>query len=107
MAQSILNKVVNRCIAEGSPIIKEMKRQQIYLQAIETKWIAPTNVRGSKVKASCHAGSLTLHWDHAKNVEDNHRTACDALVAKLGWDGEFIGGVIRNGVYVFVRNVER
>jgi hypothetical protein len=33
-------------------------------QAIQTKWLGPTNFRGSRVKAFCEAGSLTMGWEH-------------------------------------------
>jgi hypothetical protein len=39
------------------------------VQAITTKYIGPSNVRGSRVKATAAAGSVTLSWDHALNRE--------------------------------------
>jgi hypothetical protein len=62
------------------------------LQAITTKYIGPTNVRGSRVKATAAAGSLTLGWDHALNPEANHLAAAQAFARKLGWTGTFHGG---------------
>ena len=56
------------------------------MQAIRTRYIGPTNVRGSRVKADCEAGSITLDWDDAMNSEANHIAARDALLAKLGWN---------------------
>lgn len=61
-------------------------------QAIETKWLGPTNFRGARVKASAQAGSITIPWDHAKDVEDNHKAAARALAAKWGWEGCYVGG---------------
>ena len=63
-------------------------------QAIQTKFLAPTNVRGSRVKATAEAGSVTLSWDHALNSEQNHTVAAEALARKYGWAGEWIGGAI-------------
>lgn len=57
-------------------------------QAITTKFLGPTNVRGSRVKATAAAGSITVHWDHALNVDQNHAKAAEALVRKLGWTSE-------------------
>lgn len=54
-------------------------------QAIVTKFIGPTNYKGSRVKATADAGSITLHWDDALNSEDNHERAALALVLKFGW----------------------
>ena len=55
------------------------------MQAIRTKFLPPTDRRGSRVKAECQAGSIILNWDHAHNPDANHGLACMALVAKLGW----------------------
>ena len=54
-------------------------------QAITTRYLGPTNHRGSRILATCSAGRLTHDWNHALNTEDNHREAAQALIAKLGW----------------------
>ena len=56
------------------------------MQAIQTKFLGPTNTRGSRVKATCWLKSVTIAWDHALNVEDNHKAAIDALVMSLNYD---------------------
>ena len=71
-------------------------------QAITTKFIAPSNVKGSRVKASCQAGSLTLYWSHSLNSNENHMAAAQALANKLGWDGKWHGGYNKDGEGVFV-----
>jgi hypothetical protein len=53
------------------------------MQAITTKFHDPTNRLGSRIKASCERGSLTVSWDYALGIEANHRAACDALLAKF------------------------
>jgi hypothetical protein len=60
-------------------------------QAITTKYLGPTNFRGSRVKATAEAGSVTISWDDAKSVEANHDAAAAALAAKFGWN-EWTGG---------------
>lgn len=70
--------------------------------AIQTKFIGPTNHRGSRVKAWCEQGSITVNWDHAQDVETNHRLVAKALAHKLDWDGYFFGGSLEHG-YVFIR----
>jgi hypothetical protein len=76
------------------------------MQAIQVKFLAPTNTRGSRYKATCAAGSLTLSSDHALNPSDNARKAAEALRDKLGWNtphhGELIEGGLPDGSYVFV-----
>lgn len=71
-------------------------------QAITTHFICPTNTRGSRIKASADAGSLITPWDYSIGVEENHRAGAEALVAKLGWSGEWIGGSVKGCGYVFV-----
>jgi hypothetical protein len=66
-------------------------------QAITTKYIGPTNVRGSRVKALSAAKNITLHWDYALNPDDNHRVAAETLAEKLGWEGCWYGGSLPGG----------
>lgn len=54
-------------------------------QAITTKFAGPTNSRGSRVIATAEAGRVTLDWDHALDVPDNHYAAAYALACKFGW----------------------
>ncbi len=83
------------------------------MQSIQTKFIGPTNTRGSRYKASCEAGSLTLGADDSLGSEANHVRVARALIAKLGWFhdakrgdtyGEWYSGGTKDG-YVFVCTV--
>ena len=75
-------------------------------QAIETKFIRATNVTGERIKASAWGGSVTVGYDYALDVQDAHKAAADALIAKLGWTGTYAqGGNAKGNGYVFV-NVE-
>ena len=67
------------------------------MQAITTKYIPATNFRGSRIKASCQAGSIILHWDDSMNSENNHRNAAMQLAGKLGWHGQWYGGGMPDG----------
>jgi len=72
-------------------------------QAIETKYLGPTNSRGSRIKASCAAGSITVSYDHAKDIAENHEAALCALRLKLDWcKYSFSGGVLKDGTYAWV-----
>ena len=68
------------------------------MQAIITKYLGPTDHRGSRVKATCQAGSLTLEWDDTLDLDANHRVAAIALAEKLGWTGAFYGDLISGGM---------
>jgi hypothetical protein len=75
------------------------------VQAITTKFIGPTNYRGSRIKAKAAAGSLTVSYSHALNAEQNHAAAAKALSDKLGWSeyGTWHqGGLPDNRGYCFV-----
>jgi len=74
-------------------------------QAITTKYIGPTNSRGSRVKAKAAAGSIIIPWDDGLDVNDNHKRAAMALANKFGWTGKLAEGGLPSGdgnVYVMV-----
>jgi hypothetical protein len=75
-------------------------------QAITTKYLGPTNHRGSRIKANCAAGSLTIGWDDRWNQERNHIQAAMQLAKKLNWEFKFHGGCDARGDYVFVSETE-
>ena len=67
------------------------------MQAITTKYFGPGPVKGSRVKATAQAGSITLDWDDALNYDRNHAAAAKALATKLGWTGPWVGGGLPGG----------
>lgn len=84
------------------------------MQSITTKFLCPTHTKGSRYKASCDAGSLTLVAQCALNSEQNHVRVARALIEKLGWwhdaargdrYGDWYSGGTKDG-YVFVCAVE-
>lgn len=73
-------------------------------QAITTKYLGPTNYRGSRIKARCQAGSIIVSWDHALDVFDNHIRAAKALADKLDWTADWVGGSLPDDTgYAFVQ----
>lgn len=52
-------------------------------QAIYTKYIPATNTRGSRIKASCEAGSITIPYPSAENESGAHIHAAEMLCKKL------------------------
>lgn len=54
-------------------------------QAITTKFYKATDHLGSRINARCWKGSITVHYDHSMNADDNHFAAARALVEKMGW----------------------
>ncbi len=79
------------------------------MQAITTKFVNPTDTKGSRIKATAEAGSVTVAWDYDLNTEGNHTAAAKALCAKLGWvpaaDNRYtetVAGYLKAGHYVHV-----
>jgi hypothetical protein len=63
-------------------------------QAIVTKYIGPSNVKGSRIKAKANAGSVILSWDGALDTDDNHHAAAKKLANKFDWVGEWHCGAL-------------
>ncbi len=85
------------------------------MQAIQTKYICPTNFRGSRIRAKCEAMTIFLTWDDALNAEENHRLACNTLCARMDahnveryghkasqWTAPKIAGTLPDGSMVHV-----
>lgn len=83
------------------------------MQAILTKVIPATNTKGTRIKATCAAGSLTLDY-HAYDgpggglgdQEQRHAWVARKLAEKLGWTGhrygELVTGCLPSGDYCHV-----
>lgn len=71
-------------------------------QAIITKYLPATNYKGSRIKATASAGSVTIPYPHAASSNDCHKLAAVALAKRLGWYGEWIAGSLDKGE-VFVQ----
>lgn len=80
------------------------------MQAIITKYLSATNSRGSRIKATCAAGSVTIGYPHELSGMACHAAAAKSLVDKLGWGtahyGDLMGGQLPSGDYAFVFNNE-
>lgn len=73
------------------------------VQAITTKYLGPTNTRGSRIKAVAAAGSVTIERDSSLGIEANHARAAEALANKFGWHGQYYqGGMPDDCGYAFV-----
>jgi hypothetical protein len=87
------------------------------MQAIQTKYLCPTNSSGARIKATCDRGSMTVEWDHALNPEQNHRMARVRLVARFAdedkakygsplnenpWSRMMVQGQLPDGSYAHV-----
>ena len=77
------------------------------MQCIETKYLIPTNTRGPRIVAKCHARRIVVPYDHAETPTHDgpHHAAAMKLARELGWEGEWHWGGLTSGegnVYVNV-----
>ena len=79
------------------------------MKGIITKYIGPTNYRGSRIKATDTDGnSITISYDHSLNHDQAYLKAAIALCNKMKWKTNLIGGGIQNGyVFVFANSTPR
>ena len=71
-------------------------------QAIQVKYLGPTNYRGSRYKATAAAGSITVGVDNALSIESNVIAAAQALCDKFGWPKDMMYGQLADGSYACV-----
>jgi hypothetical protein len=72
------------------------------LQAIRTKYIGPSNVKGSRVAAYAQAGRRYFDWDDSLNPDENHILAARLYAQRLEWKGKLVTGVLPDGSYAHV-----
>lgn len=89
------------------------------MQAIQTKYLPATNTRGSRIKAFCERGSITVPYPHELSGDAVHRYAVTQLVWKFmaedskkygvpssqnPWGREFVTGFLTDGTAAHVFN---
>lgn len=72
------------------------------MQAIQTRYLGPTNTRGARIKAWAAAGAVTIDYPHELSGQACHRAAAQALADKFGWKSQYLGGQLPCGGYAFV-----
>jgi hypothetical protein len=72
------------------------------MQAIQTKYLSATNSKGSRIKATCASGSVTIGYPHELSGMNCHAKAAYALLSKMHWDYKLVGGELASGGYAFV-----
>ena len=67
-------------------------------QSIETKYVGPSNHRGSRVIATTPGKQRRVHnWDYALSIEGNHYAAAEALRTELEWPSIKAGASTKAG----------
>jgi hypothetical protein len=68
------------------------------MQCIQTKFLGPTNHRGSRIVATAtHGSKITRAYDYALDVENNHKAVANALCLQLDWPTIKAGGATMQG----------
>ena len=62
---------------------QRQKTKGIKMQAIVTKYLPATNTRGSRIKAYCERGAVTISYPYELTIEAAHIAAADALIARF------------------------
>lgn len=71
------------------------------MQAIQTKYIGPTNSRGARIKASCAALTITVPYDYGAICA--HEVAAIELCKRMDWAHfNLAAGELKDGSHVFV-----
>jgi len=69
------------------------------MKAIETRYLGPTSVKCSRIKATDDDhNSVTISVNYAQSSEENQQRACRILCEKMGWTGTLIGGHTAKGM---------
>lgn len=72
------------------------------MQAIETRYVGPSNVKGARIIATNPDGKRhVISYPHELSGEACHRKAAEGLRDKMGWTGRLVGGATKRG-YCFV-----
>lgn len=69
--------------------------------AIVTKYLAPTNTKGARIKADAGMGrTKTVPFDHG--TDNPHLQAAKALCGKMGWHDRFLiqGGTETGAIFL-------
>lgn len=66
-------------------------------QTIITKYLGPTNTRGSRIKATCWNGTVTVSYDCGLESNDNHKNAANALIDHLESKADVNWKIIASG----------
>ena len=74
---------------------------------IQTKWLSPTNFKGTRIKAKTASGiSIVRSWDYTLTAGENHARVAEELQKKMKWDsdwyGKLAGGQNADGSYTWI-----
>ena len=73
---------------------------QTHKVAIETRYLGPSNYRGSRIVASDgDKNRATISYPYVLNSDEAHALACRTVRDKMGWKGDMVGGGFDGDMY--------
>jgi len=84
--------------------VKYLCATNIYVLQISMcyKYLCATNNKGSRLKAFADGGcQTTISFPQELSWEQAFYQAAHALCIKYAWPGPLVGGILKNGDYVF------
>jgi hypothetical protein len=70
------------------------------MKAIRTRYVGPTNTRGSRIIASDgDKNSISTSYPHGLNSDEGHELAAYLLMQKMGWGNHLVGGGFQHDMY--------
>lgn len=72
------------------------------MQAIQTRYLRPTDTKGARIKAWAEAGSVTIPYPHELSGQAVYRKAAQLLADRFGWNYKYLGAQLPTGDYAFV-----
>lgn len=78
----------------------ESQLKENTMQAIHTKFLAPTNSRGQRIVAISGAGRKVYQWNDALDYMENHTNAARLFCQHFNWSESFVTGQLVDGSYV-------
>ena len=86
------------------------------MQSIHSKYLPANDTRGSRIKAKCARGSITIPFPHELTGDETHRAAVLALVTRFldedqakgtpretnFWNRAFVSGSLADGSMVHI-----
>ena len=89
---------------QNNPSLEDANMSKFFI--VETKYVGPTNTRGSRITASMmdKSARCTVSYDYAMNGDLNHTMAAQELMKRVFKDGNFMNAGYadtKNG-YAFV-----
>lgn len=80
-----------------------VKVSTTYRVAVQAKYLAPTNNRGTRIKVFRADGgntkdtTLTVGWDYSVSHSDNYMNAIAQYLDQMDWHGEWSVGTTETG----------